>query len=167
MTQRKKCDDFWLSGVKSFQTIYNMNDFAAIIFSRYYTLNDLADFDVLCRFQASYMTLCHATQRYVAKQSAYESWSSKDEVGAANNSNMYWTFFMMVQQLRYDDEHILIDKIPMLAGPNRALVLPSKTTIWKRGYYANIVAQCIFSRHKSNWAHSYMSTNSKRLHDKK
>ena len=38
LTQRKKCDDFWLTGVNSFQTIYNMNDFAAIIFSRYYTL---------------------------------------------------------------------------------------------------------------------------------
>ena len=38
LTQRKKCDDFWLPGVKSFQTIYNMDDFAVIIFSRYYTL---------------------------------------------------------------------------------------------------------------------------------
>ena len=40
LTQRKKCDDFWLPGVKSFQTIYNMNDFAVISFSRYYTLNE-------------------------------------------------------------------------------------------------------------------------------
>ena len=34
----KKCDDFWLPGVESFPMIYNMNDFAVIIFRRYYTL---------------------------------------------------------------------------------------------------------------------------------
>ena len=38
MMRRKKCDDFWLPGVDSFPTIYNMIDFAFIIFSRYYTL---------------------------------------------------------------------------------------------------------------------------------
>ena len=32
---KKKCDDCWHPGVESFPTIYNMNDFAVIIFSRY------------------------------------------------------------------------------------------------------------------------------------
>ena len=32
------CVDFWLSGAKIFITIYNMSDFAAVIFSRYYAL---------------------------------------------------------------------------------------------------------------------------------
>ena len=39
LTRRKKCDDFWLPSTESFPTIYNMNDLAAIIFSRYYTLS--------------------------------------------------------------------------------------------------------------------------------
>ena len=34
----KKCDGFWLLSAKNFPTVYYMNDFAAIIFSRYYTL---------------------------------------------------------------------------------------------------------------------------------
>ena len=33
MTRHKKFDDFRLSGAESFPTVYNMNDFAAIIFS--------------------------------------------------------------------------------------------------------------------------------------
>ena len=32
-TRHKKCDDFQLSGAESFPTVYNMNDFAAIISS--------------------------------------------------------------------------------------------------------------------------------------
>ena len=38
LTRHNICDDFWLPSSESFPTIYNMNDFAAIIFSRYYTL---------------------------------------------------------------------------------------------------------------------------------
>ena len=38
LTRCKKCDDFWLSSTESFPTMYNMNDFATIIFSRFYTL---------------------------------------------------------------------------------------------------------------------------------
>ena len=38
LKRKKKSDDFWLPGVESFPTIYNMNDLAVIIFSRYYTL---------------------------------------------------------------------------------------------------------------------------------
>ena len=34
---QKISDDFGLSGFKSFPTIYNTNDFAVIILSRYYT----------------------------------------------------------------------------------------------------------------------------------
>ena len=34
LTQRKQCDDFWLSRVERFRTIYNMNDFAVIIFTQ-------------------------------------------------------------------------------------------------------------------------------------
>ena len=37
----KKCDDFWLLSAESFPMVYIMNDFAAIIFRRYYTLNFL------------------------------------------------------------------------------------------------------------------------------
>ena len=33
------CDVFWLPDAKSFPTVYYMNDFAAIISSRYYTLS--------------------------------------------------------------------------------------------------------------------------------
>ena len=44
MTRRKKCDDFWLPGAKSFPMIYIMNDFAAIIFRHYYTLKTI-DYD--------------------------------------------------------------------------------------------------------------------------
>ena len=33
-----QCDDFWLPGAESFSMVYIMNDFAAIIFRRYYTL---------------------------------------------------------------------------------------------------------------------------------
>ena len=44
---RKKCDDFWLPGVKSFPTIYNMNDFAVIIFSRYYTLKGIEHYEFM------------------------------------------------------------------------------------------------------------------------
>ena len=33
-----KYDDFWLPGAESFARVYNINDFAAIIFRRYYTL---------------------------------------------------------------------------------------------------------------------------------
>ena len=40
LAQRKKCDDFWLAGVESFPTIYNMNDFAVIIFGLYYILDN-------------------------------------------------------------------------------------------------------------------------------
>ena len=43
MTQRKKCDDFWLPGAKSFPIVYIMNDFASIIFRRYYTLIFITD----------------------------------------------------------------------------------------------------------------------------
>ena len=39
LTRRKKCDDCWLPGAESFPMVYNMNDFAAIIFRRYYTLS--------------------------------------------------------------------------------------------------------------------------------
>ena len=35
----QKCDGFWLPGAKHFQTVYYINGFAAIIFSRYYTIN--------------------------------------------------------------------------------------------------------------------------------
>ena len=35
----QKCDGFWLPGAKRFQTVYYINGFAAIIFSRYYTIN--------------------------------------------------------------------------------------------------------------------------------
>ena len=42
MTRRKKCDDFWLPGAESFPMVYIMNDFAAIIFRRYYTLRRMA-----------------------------------------------------------------------------------------------------------------------------
>ena len=41
ITQQKKCNDFWLFGAKSFPTVYVMNDFAATVFSRYYTLKYL------------------------------------------------------------------------------------------------------------------------------
>ena len=41
LTRRKKCDDFWLPGAESFPMVYNMNDFAAIIFRRYYTLSGI------------------------------------------------------------------------------------------------------------------------------
>ena len=34
----QNCDGFWLPGARSFPTVYYMNDFAAIISSRYYTL---------------------------------------------------------------------------------------------------------------------------------
>ena len=40
MKRRKKRDDFWLPGAESFPMVYIMNDFAAIIFRRYYTLKD-------------------------------------------------------------------------------------------------------------------------------
>ena len=33
----EKCDGLWLPVAKSFPTVYYMNDFAPIIFSRYYT----------------------------------------------------------------------------------------------------------------------------------
>ena len=39
LTQRKKCDDFWLPGAESFSTTYSKNDFVTKFFSRYYTLN--------------------------------------------------------------------------------------------------------------------------------
>ena len=35
--QLKKCEDYWLLDAESFQMIYNMNDLAAIIFSRFVT----------------------------------------------------------------------------------------------------------------------------------
>ena len=38
LTWRKNCDGFWLSGGKSFPTVFYMNDFEAIISSRRYTL---------------------------------------------------------------------------------------------------------------------------------
>ena len=38
MTRHKKGDDFWLSGAESFPTVYNMNDFAAIISSLDFSL---------------------------------------------------------------------------------------------------------------------------------
>ena len=38
VTAHKKSDDFWLPGGESF-LVYNMNGFAAIIFTRYYTLS--------------------------------------------------------------------------------------------------------------------------------
>ena len=38
LTRRKKCDDFWLPSAESFPMVYNMDDFAAIIFRRYCTL---------------------------------------------------------------------------------------------------------------------------------
>ena len=43
--QRKKCDNFWLPGVENFPTIYNMNDFAVMICSRFYTLNHKIIYD--------------------------------------------------------------------------------------------------------------------------
>ena len=36
--RHKNCDGFGLPGAKSFPTVYDMNDFTAIISSRYYTL---------------------------------------------------------------------------------------------------------------------------------
>ena len=41
LMRRKKCDDFLLLCSESFPTIYKINDFAAIISSRYYTLIDI------------------------------------------------------------------------------------------------------------------------------
>ena len=57
LTQRKKCNDFWIPGSESFPTIYNMNDFAEIIFRRYYTLNNMQTY--ICRLvqYLSYTTM--------------------------------------------------------------------------------------------------------------
>ena len=49
-TWRKKCDDFWVPGAESFQTIYSMNYFTAKLFSRYYTLTVFTTFDWLRYF---------------------------------------------------------------------------------------------------------------------
>ena len=41
LTRRKKCDDFWLPSAESFPMVYNMNDFAVIIFRRYHTTAEI------------------------------------------------------------------------------------------------------------------------------
>ena len=41
MMRRKKSNDFWLFCAESFPVVYNINDFVAIIFRRYYTLTDV------------------------------------------------------------------------------------------------------------------------------